>query len=172
MLKLIRPNKAYKKQYLEMMNEWTSINEKIVPYSIRRLDYKRFDEYIEGFDEEEKGILYGGVPATTLWAYDDERDKMIGAVNIRHWLNEELLKNGGNIGDGVRPSERRKGYATKMIALALEECRKMGIDRVLMVCYKHNIGSQKSIQNNGGVLENEIINTDGYIDQRYWIEIR
>ena len=71
---------------------------------------------------------------------------------IRHKLNESLLKNGGHIGDGVRPSERRKGYATEMIRLALEECKKIGIDRVLMVCYKDNIGSRKSIINNGGVL--------------------
>ena len=46
---------------------------------------------------------------------------MVGAVNIRHYLNEYLLKYGGHIGDGIRPSERRKGYATKMISLALEE---------------------------------------------------
>ena len=39
-----------------------------------------------------------------------------------------------------------------MISLALDECRKLGIDRVLMVCDKRNIGSAKSIINNGGVL--------------------
>ena len=95
---------------------------------------------------------------------------MVGTVNIRHWLSEALLVNGGHIGDGIRPSERKKGYATKMIALALEECKKLNIDRVLMVCSKYNIGSAKSIINNGGIIENEIINDDGTIDQRYWIE--
>ena len=93
----------------------------------------------------------------------------MGAVNIRHWLNERLLLDGGHIGDGVRPSQRRKGVATRMIALALEECRKLGIDRVLMVCHKDNIGSAKSIRNNGGVLENEIT-VDGVVEQRYWID--
>lgn len=80
-----------------------------------------------------------------------------------------MLFNGGHIGDGVRPSERRKGIATKMISLALEECRKLGIPKVLMVCDKDNIGSAKSIINNGGVLENEIM-CDGVIVQRYWID--
>ena len=75
-----------------------------------------------------------------------------------------LLLNGGHIGDGVRPSQRRKGIATKMIGLALEECRKLGISRVLMVCDKTNIGSAKSIQRNGGVLENEV-------DERYANEL-
>ena len=95
---------------------------------------------------------------------------MVGAVNIRHYLNESLLLNGGHIGDGVRPSERRKGIATKMIALALDECKKLGIERVLMVCDKENVGSAKSIQKNGGILENEI-EVDGVVEHRYWIEL-
>jgi predicted acetyltransferase len=95
---------------------------------------------------------------------------IVGSVNIRHYLNESLLLNGGHIGDGVRPSERRKGSATKMIALALEECKKLGIEKVLMVCDKENVGSAKSIQNNGGILENEI-EVDGVVEQRYWIEL-
>ena len=58
-----------------------------------------------------------------------------------------------------------------MIALALEECRKLGITRVLLVCDKDNVGSAKSIVRNGGVLENEIIQ-DGTVEQRYWIDLR
>ena len=85
-------------------------------------------------------------------------------------LNDYLLKYGGHIGDGIRPSERRKGYATQMIGLALEECKKLGIDRVLLVCDKDNIGSAKSIVNNGGVLENEFLEGNKLI-QRYWITI-
>ena len=83
-----------------------------------------------------------------------------------------MLLEGGHIGDGIRPSERRKGYATLMIKLALEECKKRGINRVLMTCDKDNIGSAKSIMNNGGVLENEIIGEDGKTIQRYWINIK
>ena len=82
----------------------------------------------------------------------------------------EVLREGGHIGDGIRPSERRKGYATEMIRLALIECGKLGIRRVLMTCEKSNIGSAKSIVKNGGVLENEFVNSDGEIEQRYWIE--
>ena len=58
-----------------------------------------------------------------------------------------------------------------MIRLALEECRKLGIDRVLMICDKDNIASAKSIINNGGVLENEVADPDGEIIQRYWITL-
>ena len=91
-------------------------------------------------------------------------------MNIRHYLNEALLLKGGHIGDGVRPSERRKGVATKMIGLALQECKRLGINKVLMVCDKDNVGSSKSILNNGGVLENEVV-VDGVTEQRYWITL-
>ena len=93
---------------------------------------------------------------------------MVGAVNIRHDLNDYLLKYGGHIGDGIRPSERRKGYATEMIRLALEECRKLGLTRVLMTCDKNNIGSAKSIIRNGSILEDEVWENDS-VKQRYWI---
>ena len=58
-----------------------------------------------------------------------------------------------------------------MIRLALIECKKMGIDKVLMVCDKSNIASSKTIIKNGGILENEFVDEKGVIQQRYWIEI-
>lgn len=57
-----------------------------------------------------------------------------------------------------------------MIGLALSECKRLGIDKVLMVCNKENIASAKSIRNNGGILENEIV-VDGVVEQRYWITL-
>lgn len=170
MLRLVRLSPEYRPQLNEMMDEWTASGETIVPYAIRKTDYRDFDRYLPslevGHDRDE--CL---VPDSTFFCLDDERNIFVGAVNIRHWLNEGLLLNGGHIGDGVRPSERRKGIATKMIGLALEECRKLGIDRVLMVCDRENTGSAKSIVNNGGVLENEV-EVDGIVEQRYWIDLQ
>ncbi len=169
MLRLVKLTADNYPLLIDMMNEWTASGEKIVPYAIRKVDYRDFDRYLPslevGHDRDESLV-----PDSTFFCLDVERSIFVGAVNIRHWLNEGLLLNGGHIGDGVRPSERRKGYATKMIALALDECRKLGIDRVLMVCDKNNIGSAKSIINNGGVLENEIV-VDGTTEQRYWIDL-
>lgn len=166
-LKLIKPCAEYKTQISSMLDEWYSTGEKIIPYSIRRLDYHDFDNYCKNI--EVKDTSGGLVPDSTFFCLDTDRNIVIGAVNIRHFLNESLLLNGGHIGDGVVPSERRKGVATAMIGLALEECRKLRIEKVLMVCDKNNIGSAKSIINNGGVLENEIF-VDGITEQRYWID--
>ena len=71
----------------------------------------------------------------------------------------------------VHPDYRRKGYATEMIRLSLLECKKLGIDKVLMVCDKSNIASAKTIIKNGGILENEFVDDDGEINQRYWIDV-
>ena len=165
---LIKGSSEYKRHITDMMDEWSATGEKIVPWAIRRADYRDFDNYLRSLDINEP--CEGTVPDSTWFCLDRDRDIIVGAINIRHRLNDRLLLDGGHIGDGVRPSERRKGIATKMIALALEKCSELGIKRVLMVCDKDNIGSAKSIIKNGGVLENEI-EVDGVTEQRYWIDL-
>ena len=112
----------------------------------------------------------GLVPASTYLAVLQDSGELIGMIDIRHRLNEGLLQFGGHIGYSVRPSRRRQGYAVEMLRLGLAECRKLGIDRVLLTCNKTNIGSAKTIQHNGGILENEI-QTPDRITQRYWIAL-
>ena len=99
-----------------------------------------------------------------------ENDKIVGTIAIRHYLNEGLLNIGGHIGYGIRPSERRKGYGAQMLALALEKCRELGIDRALVTCDKDNVASAKTAMRNGGVMENEVVEEDGNIVQRYWFK--
>lgn len=123
-------------------------------------------------DLSEKTVSSDRVPATLFLCIRNLDNKIVGTIQIRHRLNEKLLFDCGHIGDGVRPSERRKGYATEMIKLALEECKKLGIYEVLMTCDSDNIGSEKSIINNGGVLENIVIDENGKKIKRFWIKIK
>lgn len=167
-LKLVKLTECYQTQLFEMLDEWYATGEEIIPYAISKTDHHDFKNYLSTIEvKNDNGRL---VPDSTFFCLDMERNIFVGAVNIRHYLNERLLLNGGHIGDGVRPSERRKGIATKMIALALIECQKLGIDKVLIVCDKDNIGSAKSILNNGGILENEVV-VNEVIEQRYWIQL-
>lgn len=167
-LKLIKASEDYREQICSMLDEWYSTGEKIIPYAIRRLDYHDFKYYCDNLEVSIPPEGY--VTDSTFFCLDEDRNLVVGAVNIRHYLNESLLLSGGHIGDGVRPSERRKGIATQMIGLALEECRKLGILKVLMICDKDNLGSARSIVNNGGILENEIL-IHGAMHQRYWIDL-
>ena len=168
-LKLVKLTPAYRRQLEDMMEEWLAKEQHFSPYAIRKNDYRDFDRYLACLENTTETEEY--VPDSVFFCLDTDRDIFVGAVNIRHKLNARLLESGGHIGDGVRPSERRKGVATRMIALALDECRKLGIDRVLMTCDRDNIGSAKSIQRNGGVLEGEVL-VDGVPEQRYWIDLR
>lgn len=171
-LELIKLSKEYEQQLGEMIEEWKADiianNTDRSPWVIFKNDYHNFDYYLENLETKEETERW--VPDSVYFLHDTDRDILLGAVNIRHKLNDELKVTGGHIGDGIRPSERRKGYATEMIRLALIECRKLGLDRVLMVCNKDNVGSMKSIVKNGGILENEV-EEDGCIEQRYWIEL-
>ena len=171
-VRLIKLTKDYYKQIAEMIDEW-KIDQEInntnrSPWAIFKNDYHDFDNYLEKLELKEPKD--GKVPDSVFFLLDEKRNILLGAVNIRHYLNDYLLKYAGHIGDGIRPSERIKGYATEMIRLALVECKKLGINKVLMVCDKDNIASAKTIIKNGGILENEFIYDDGKIEQRYWID--
>lgn len=169
MIRLVRLSPVYRDQLFEMMEEWSAAGEKIIPYAIRRYDYRDFERYLAQLEVKENDPD-GWVPDSTFFALEEESNTFVGAVNIRHRLNDYLLNFGGHIGDGVRPSRRGEGIGTKIVALALKECETLGMSRVLMVCDKANIASARTIIKNGGVLENEVID-DGEIVQRYWIEV-
>ena len=172
-VRLIKLTGEYYTQLSEMIDEWKRDHEinqgNRSPWAIFKNDYHDFEYYLDNLEINEP--TDGKVPDSVYFLLDVERNILLGAVSIRHYLNDHLLQFGGHIGDGIRPGERRKGFATEMIRLSLIECKKLGIQRVLMVCEKTNVGSVKSIIKNGGVLENEFEDKDGKTHQRYWIEL-
>lgn len=171
-LKLIRPTLKDKDKIEEMLLEWNQDVEKNGGRKHPGRIFEEYDDFQTYIDtlETEADPKQDLVKASTFFALDEERDVIVGATQIRYELNDFLYLYGGHIGDGVRPSERRKGYATAIISESLKFCKEIGIDRVLITCAKDNIGSAKSIINNGGILENEVEH-DGEIMQRYWIEL-
>jgi len=114
------------------------------------------------------GALLPKVPFALRWLVLG--DEFIGEVSIRHRLNAWLLQEGGHIGYGIRPSRQRRGYGRLILALALEECRGFGLERVLVTALGANLASVRIIEANGGRLENEIEapSGDGTL-RRYWI---
>lgn len=169
-LELIRASYEMEEQYYDFANEWKEHNEEIVPYAARLLDmdYKSWLEHTYKIESKDTCPSHL-VPAHTYFLVLENK-RIIGAVNIRHYLNDYLLNFGGHIGYGIRPSERRKGYAALMLSLALPIAKNLGINKALITCNKNNPGSAKTIINNGGVLENEVIE-GSEVTQRYWIEL-
>lgn len=168
---LVVPSKEHEKAYLDMMSEWEEVGESIYPGSIRRkgMDYHEWLAYTESFTSKETCPPEYVTSDTYFLIKDDSR--ILGAINIRHYLNKNLLSTGGHIGYGIRPTERRKGYAKLMLKMALEKIEEIGIDEVLITCNKDNVASAKTIMANGGILENEVVEDNGNIVQRYWIQL-
>lgn len=172
-LELVFPTKEYKKQVEEYMQEFFDNGEFEIAGDGSLDRIKDFDKWLQKVqnDLSEDNIENNRIPSTVYLTIRKTDKKIVGNVQIRHKLNEKQLLYGGHIGDSVRPSERRKGYATEQIRLALLKCKELGIDRVLMDCDKNNIGSAKSIIKNGGILENEVLINNELV-QRYWISLK
>jgi predicted acetyltransferase len=130
--------------------------------------------YLDMLDERERGLNLppDHVPTSFLFAFDG--DRIVGRVSIRHRLNDVLRLSGGHIGYVVVPEFRRQGYATAMLRLALRFAHdRIGLDRVLVTCDDDNVGSIRTIESNGGVLEDVVRGSD--VDKprrRYWIDVR
>jgi predicted acetyltransferase len=138
--------------------------------------FDKIDSYSDWLEQlknnsNEKTVDPGWVVSTTNFAIRKRDSNIVGMVDIRHTLNEFLRTYGGNIGFGVRPSERNKGYATQILKIALKYCKQLALSRVMLACYKDNEASRKTILHCGGILEKEFIYTDGKTIQKYWISL-
>ena len=154
---------SYKKEFLENGDDMAG--------TARLREAENLEDWLAAIElnKKEETVQDGLVPATTFLAIRKDNQRLVGMVDIRHRLNDFLLTSGGHIGYSIRKSERRKGFATEMLALALNETKKLGIHDVLITPDKENIASVKTILANHGSLENEV--SDGSrVTQRYWVK--
>jgi predicted acetyltransferase len=129
-----------------------------------------FRRYLEVLAEQARGenLPANHVPSTFLFAFAGTR--IVGRVSIRHSLTPELERVGGHIGYVVVPEFRRQGYATAILRQSLQIARTQGLTRVLVTADDDNLGSIKTIEKNGGVLESIVTGPDGATPKRrYWI---
>ncbi|GGA24098.1 GNAT family N-acetyltransferase [Paenibacillus physcomitrellae] len=168
-VRLVQPSMELRDEYLKFYQEWIDSGENMVPWVISQdpSDFQGMLHFLTNNEKDEQPDQR--VPDSTFWLITEDR-KVVGAVNIRHRLNERLLNCGGHIGYGIRPSERRKGYAAKLLALSLEKTRALGIDKVLVVCDEWNIASARTILKNGGRPDTKFVEEDGNVVLRFWID--
>ncbi|WP_394217629.1 GNAT family N-acetyltransferase [Halobacillus trueperi] len=169
--KLVEPTIELEESYHCFYNEWKDSGEPMIPWVIEK-DPTDFQAMVQELHNDAKGIDLpeGFVPGSTYWLVDG-KNNVLGAVNIRHSLTEPLRNAGGHIGYGIRPSERRKGYATELLRLSLLKSKELGITNALVVCDESNTGSMKTILNNGGREDEDFVEEDGNVVKRYWIEL-
>ena len=174
-IKLVKPTKEYEKQAIEYKKEHFDNGEKILHACSKWDKIENYDEWLELLKNNSKReTVQDNYAVTTQFFGIRERDnKIVGMINIRHELaNDFLRKYGGNIGYGIRPTERKKGYATQMLDQALKYCKEeLKLEKVMIGCYKENEASKRTILNAGGILEKELETENGKIAQVYWIKL-
>ena len=162
-LRLVLPDETYKEQYLQMMEEWLAFGGRLNPGALKN-NGASYEKWLNWMRDDQNILTCpeNAVPQTLYFAVNDSNE-LIGAVSIRHYLNERLFVDSGYIGYGVRPSQRGKGYAKKILFLAIEKLYEKGIYEILVTCAADNIGSMKTILANGGVFENDVTNSHGWV---------
>lgn len=171
-LALVRPTVGLEQPYREMIAEFQAGAADDRNYAVNEPG-EDFGVLVDKLNNMEKGIGLrpGFVPQTTFWLVRDG-NRVIGEIRLRHRLNPELDHRGGHIGYAIRPSERNRGYATNMLALCLDEARKIGLKRVLLTCRPENVASARVMIKNGGVKSADGIDPEtGRPTSRYWIEL-
>lgn len=109
----------------------------------------------------------------TFFVVRENDNKIVGMINVRYNIPKKLLNTwASHIGYGIRPTERRKGYAKIALYLGLLEEQKLGEENVLLECSVDNIGSNKTILALGGKLEKTKLDEyDNTMTNYYWFNV-
>jgi predicted acetyltransferase len=163
--------------YRAFIDDFEAAGEERIPggsgLELARADFAAFVQRLQD-DERGVGLKPGIVPSSAYWLlrHDADGTTVLGVSSLRHALTPALEDVGGHIGYSIRPSERRRGYGTRILALTLQYARALDLERVLVTCDTDNTGSARVIEENGGMLASE-----GYSEltkmrvSRYWITL-
>lgn len=175
---LEKPSIQRKNEIIDFINEF-------VEYKSNINGTGSLDKILEGYtfeqalqrclnmENKEYAEKIGKCPSKTFLFIRKNDNKIVGAISVRWNLNEAMLRFGGHIGYGIRPTERRrKGYNKINLYLGMNEARKLGLDKVMIDCAANNPGSDRTLKALGGKLERtEIDPSDGTLTNVYWFNV-
>ncbi len=174
---LERPSNTRKEEIIEYLNEFVEYKSNINGTGSldKLLEGYSFEEALENclnMENEDYARKKGKCPGKTFLLIRESDNRIVGTINIRWNLNEAMLRFGGHIGYGIRPTERRKGYNKINLYLGMLEAKKVGLDKVMLDCDVNNLGSDRTLKALGGKLERtEIDPVDGVLTNVYWFNV-
>ena len=153
MIRFIRPTSEHKDEALAFKQEFLDNGEHTINGSELLDQMDSYEDWLKSVTDNisEETVNPEWVVTDTFFVLD-EKDSIIGIIDFRHELNGFLV-DFGNTGYSVRPSERRKGYATEMLHQLLDVARSSGLASLQLSVERSNEPSVKTIVKNGGVYE-------------------
>ncbi len=132
-----------------------------------------FAAFVQELEDEAAGIgLPPGIPPQQTYFSVKDGTTVVGKVRFRPRLEPPFARYNGHIGYNIRPSQRRKGYATRQLALVLDEARKAGLAGVMIPIEGENRGSIRTVEKNGGRLVRQLNDPEsGVVTLCYRIEL-
>lgn len=174
---LEKPSMDREDEIIEYINEFVLYNSDMngMGSLVKILEGYTFKQSLErslNMENEEYAKKLGRCPGKTFLLIRENDNKIVGTINIRWNLTEEMKQFGGNIGYGIRPTERRKGYNKINLYLGLMEAQKVGLEKVMLDCDVNNLASAKTMEALGGILKRtEIDPYDGILTSVYWFNV-
>ena len=152
-IKLVRPQIKHKEAALEFKKEFFYNGERVINGSEMLDNIDSYEEWLDSVtaNTSPETVNPSWVVTDTFFAVDED-DHIVGIIDLRHELND-FLKDFGNSGYSVRPTERRKGYATRMLGLIADVAKEAGLDSLQLGVERSNEPSIKTILKNGGKYE-------------------
>ena len=174
---LERPSFERKDEIIEYINEFVEYNSEIngtggLDKIIEGYTFEQALERCLSMEDANYAKKINRCQSKTFLLIRENDNRIVGTINVRWNLTEEMKLFGGNIGYGIRPTERRKGYNKINLYLGLIEAQKLGLDRVMLDCDVSNLGSSKTMEALGGELERtEIDPYDGILTSVYQFDV-
>lgn len=160
MLQLKNFNRENYKDYQDLYNEFILFNSDLIP-DVLELSCESIEDYENILSELNHRL--NGNHEDSDWYKDGhyylvyDNNKLIGLGCIRNNLTQKGFDIWGNIAYGVRPSERKKGYATKILKELIKISKELGIECIIVCHYEENEITPKILKKVKAKYLNEIV---------------